>query len=370
MVEWKKLGEICTSLPKAIIKQGELCPDGIYPVINSGVSLYGRLNKYNNESNAFTLASRGEYAGFITYLRESFWAGGLCYPYRSVDENLYLTKFLYSFLKSKEAYIMNTLVMRGGIPALNKADVDKISIPIPSLSEQERIVGILDTFTASIDNLKEQIAQRRKQYEYYRDQLLDLEGKEGVEMKTLGEVCIKNSNIRWNSLSEDKSYKYIDLSSVSLITHKINEVSIINRNTAPSRAQQIVLEGDILLGTTRPTLKRYCQVPKYLTNQICSTGFCVYRADKTKLLNRWILHNIASEKFWVYCEGKQQGAGYPCLSNSDAFSFTIPLPPLEEQRRIVGILDTFESSITNLESQLAAREQQYEYYRNKLLMFE
>ena len=49
-------------------------------------------------------------------------------------------------------------------------------------------MGILDTFTASIDNLKEQIAQRRKQYEYYRDQLLDLEGKPGVEMKTLGEV--------------------------------------------------------------------------------------------------------------------------------------------------------------------------------------
>ena len=62
----------------------------------------------------------------------------------------------------------------------------EIIIPIPSLSEQERIVGILDTFTASIDNLKAQIAQRRKQYEYYRDQLLDLEGKEGVEMKTLG----------------------------------------------------------------------------------------------------------------------------------------------------------------------------------------
>ena len=62
--------------------------------------------------------------------------------------------------------------------------------PIPSLEEQTRIVGILDTFTSAIDNLKEQIAQRRKQYEYYRDQLLDLEGKPGVEMKTLGEILI------------------------------------------------------------------------------------------------------------------------------------------------------------------------------------
>ena len=76
----------------------------------------------------------------------------------------------------------------GSVKHLSAKVINSILIPIPSLEEQTRIVGILDTFTSAIDNLKEQIAQRRKQYEYYRDQLLDLEGKEGVEMKTLGEV--------------------------------------------------------------------------------------------------------------------------------------------------------------------------------------
>ena len=72
---------------------------------------------------------------------------------------------------------------------LSKDKFASILIPIPSLSEQTRIVEILDTFTASIENLKQQIAERRKQYEHYRDQLLDLEGKEGVEMKIVHTAC-------------------------------------------------------------------------------------------------------------------------------------------------------------------------------------
>ena len=76
----------------------------------------------------------------------------------------------------------------GSVKHLSAKVINTIIIPLPTLAEQARIVGILDTFSASIENLKEQIAQRRKQYEHYRDKLLDLEGKEGVEMKTLGEV--------------------------------------------------------------------------------------------------------------------------------------------------------------------------------------
>lgn len=126
MVEWKKLCEVCRPLNKSIIKQGDLIDNGRFPVVNSGVTLYGRFNQYNNEGNAFTFASRGEYAGFITFLTGRFWAGGLCYPYRSNDETFLTTKFIYQYLKRKERFVMDTLVMRGGIPALNKADVDKI----------------------------------------------------------------------------------------------------------------------------------------------------------------------------------------------------------------------------------------------------
>lgn len=191
-----------------------------------------------------------------------------------------------------------------------------------------------------------------------------------VEWKKLGEVCEKTSNIKWKDQAEDIIYKYIDLSSVSIDSHKVILTTEICKQNAPSRAQQIVNYNDILLGTTRPTLKRYCQVPSYLDNNICSTGFCIFRANKKYVLSRWLYHNIGSGKFWDYCELKQQGAGYPCLSNSDAFAYVIPVPSLSEQQRIVEQLDTFTSSIENLKEQIAQRRKQYEYYRDQLLDLE
>ncbi len=191
-----------------------------------------------------------------------------------------------------------------------------------------------------------------------------------VEWKKLGDVCEKTSNIKWKDQTDDKIYKYIDLSSVSLDSHKVIITTDICKQNAPSRAQQVVCANDILLGTTRPTLKRYCQIPSYLDKNICSTGFCIFRANKEYVLSRWLFHNIGSSKFWDYCELKQQGAGYPCLSNSDAFSYMIPTPSLSEQQRIVDILDTFTSSIDNLKQQIAQRRKQYEYYRDQLLDLE
>ncbi len=191
-----------------------------------------------------------------------------------------------------------------------------------------------------------------------------------VEWKKLGDVCEKTSNIKWKDQTDDKIYKYIDLSSVSLDSHKVIITTDICKQNAPSRAQQVVCANDILLGTTRPTLKRYCQIPSYLDKNICSTGFCIFRANKEYVLSRWLFHNIGSSKFWDYCELKQQGAGYPCLSNSDAFSYMIPTPSLSEQQRIVDILDTFTSSIDNLKQQITQRRKQYEYYRDQLLDIE
>ena len=180
-VEWKPLGDICISLKKGTLKQGELISEGAYPVINSGREWYGFYNAYNNDADAFVIAARGEYAGFVSYIATKFWAGGLCYPYRSIKEDVILTKFIYYYLKNIEQSIMNVLVARGSIPAINKSDVDKIQIPIPPLEEQERIVSILDKFYALVNDisvgLPAEIEARRKQYEYYRNKLLTFKNR-------------------------------------------------------------------------------------------------------------------------------------------------------------------------------------------------
>ncbi len=393
MVEWKKMWEITAwdkkfqgvekYMQKTIIPYKYLLAKDLFAlsVPNGNIKLLstGVQEGWTSEELAGDLISEGEVVTIpwgkspgaqnpVKYFKGRFITGDNRIA-TSLDTNILNNKFLYYWMYSN-SNLIETFYRGAGIQHPSMFKVLNMSIPIPSLSEQNRIVGILDTFTDSIENLKQQIAQRRKQYEFYRDQLLDLEGKEGVEMKTLGEICLKTSNIKWKNEDINSTYSYVDLSSVDIETHIILSFNYINKNNAPSRAQQIVKFGDVLLGTTRPTLKRFTEIPFSLDNQICSTGFCVFRANTDKVLSRWIFHNIGKSKFWKYCEVNQQGAGYPCLSNADAFNFSIPLPPLSEQQRIVSILDTFESSISNLEAQLAQRQKQYEYYRNKLLTFE
>ncbi|WRC79069.1 restriction endonuclease subunit S [Helicobacter pylori] len=178
-VEFRKLGEVCESTNKKTLKISEVSEvknKGMYPVINSGRDLYGYYHDFNNDGENITIASRGEYAGFINYFNEKFFAGGLCYPYKVKDTNELLTKFLYFYLKTNEIQIMENLVSRGSIPALNKADIETLTIPIPPLEIQQEIVKILDQFsvltTDLLAGIPAEIEARKKQYEYYREKLL------------------------------------------------------------------------------------------------------------------------------------------------------------------------------------------------------
>lgn len=192
----------------------------------------------------------------------------------------------------------------------------------------------------------------------------------GVEYICLQDCTQKVDNIKWNESKE--KYYYIDLSSVDIATSQIQNCQIITQDTAPSRAQQIVKLNDVLLGTTRPMLKRYCMIDETYAGHICSTGFCVLRANH-RVLPRWIYHVITSTDFFAYVEKNQKGTSYPSISDLAVKSYKIPVPPLEVQREIVRILDHFTELTTELEekltAELTARKKQYAYYRNKLLTF-
>lgn len=198
------------------------------------------------------------------------------------------------------------------------------------------------------------------------EELIEKLCPDGVEYKEINDCTIKVQNIKWKSyVGEDK--QYIDLSSVDRERNIITETQNINADTAPSRAQQIVMKDDIILGTTRPMLKRYCIIPEKYDGEICSTGFCVLRA-KTDIINpRWLYHNITTNNFFAYVEKNQQGTSYPAISDTIVKAFKLPVPPLEVQREIVRILDNFTFLTTELAAELAARQKQYEYYRDKLL---
>ena len=198
------------------------------------------------------------------------------------------------------------------------------------------------------------------------DELLQELCPDGVEYLPIKKCIEKIGKIKWTDEGAD-TYQYIDLSSVDRDTHLIGDTITINKDNAPSRAQQMVASGDILLGATRPMLKRFCMVNEEYNGQICSTGFCVLRAKETIILKRWLYHQISSSKFFEHVEKFEKGASYPAISDADVKAFVIPVPPLEVQREIVRVLDSFTLLTAELTAELTARKKQYEFYRDTLL---
>ena len=194
---------------------------------------------------------------------------------------------------------------------------------------------------------------------------------EDTEVRSLKDITVSTESIKWNKAS-GINYQYIDLSSVDRDTNSITETVSINAENAPSRAQKVVYENDIVFATTRPTLKRYTIITDKYDGQIVSTGYCVLRASK-EVLPKWIYYNIAKSEFNDFVEKNQRGASYPAISDSKVKQFQIPIPPLPEQRRIVAVLDKFDALVNDisvgLPAELAARRQQYAHYRDRLLSF-
>ena len=278
-------------------------------------------------------------------------------------------KFLsYSTLTDSFFNQKRKVVVGVKVSGIKPEQLAKIKIYLPSLSEQERIVDILDTFTSSIDNLKQQIAQRRKQYEYYRDQLLDLEGKEGVEMKTISEVAKNFTGLTYKPefLSETGT---LVLRSSNIDEDKLVFVdNVYVQMDIPPRA--IVEENDILI-CVRNGSKRLVGKAAMITKDAEGMAFGAFMT----ILRCFDINSKFLFFVWQSTKVKMQYKGDEAMpiaqiTAKDFQRIIIPVPPISEQQRIVSILDTFEASIQNLEAQLSQREKQYEYYRNKLLTFE
>ena len=203
------------------------------------------------------------------------------------------------------------------------------------------------------------------------EELIQQHCPDGVEYKRLEDICFATSNIKWKNTNEH--YEYIDLTSVDIDTHAIVDTTKINSETAPSRAQQIVKQGDVIFATTRPTQMRVCLIPQKYDGAICSTGYCVLRPDNTKVLSSFLFYILSIEDFKRYLEQKQTMGNYPAISNKLLKEYAIPVPSLAEQQRIVDILDRFNTLTTDitagLPAEIEARRKQYEYYRDQLLTF-
>ena len=352
-VEWKKLGDVCDfKRGKTITAKDAI--DGDIPVIAGGQAPSYYHNEANRIGESITIAGSGAYAGYISYWNQPIFVSDAF----TVEPKEFLKhKYLFYWLKRNQERIF--AAQKGaGVPHVHGKDLANFLIPLPTLAEQARIVGILDTFSASIENLKEQIAQRRKQYEHYRDKLLDLEGKEGVEMKTLGEVgdiCMCKRILKEQTTNNNDDIPFFKIGTFGGIADAFISKELFEEyKTKYSYEILISAAGTIGRSVVFDGKEAYFQ-----------DSNIVWIANNEKLVtNRFLYY------FYQIAEWKTDGGTIKRLYNYNLKNTPIPLPSLQEQSRIVSILDTFEASIANLEAQLKERQKQYEYYRNKLLTFE
>ena len=370
-VKFDELGVICKSLTKGTLKQEDLIDKGAYPVVNSSRDYYGFYNKYNNEANAFTIASRGEYAGFVKFIDCKFWAGGLCYPYTSKDEDYILTKFIFYFLKSIEKKNMDILVARGSIPALNKSDFDKVKVPVPSIEVQREIVRILDSFTL----LTAELTARKKQYEFYRDFLLNFnEDQSEIEWDIIDNIFImkngytpskankdfwENGTISWYRMEDIRENGRILSESIQKITPQA------------VKGGKLIPKNSIIVATTATIGEHALAIAdSFLMNQQF-TSFTIRELLKDKLDIKFVFYYFF--KICEWCKQNTNSSSFPSVDMAKLKKVKFPIPSPQTQQKVVEILDKFDTlvnSITDgLPREIELRHKQYEYYREKLLNF-
>lgn len=144
----------------------------------------------------------------------------------------------------------------------------------------------------------------------------------------------------WNPASKpDEIFVYVDLSSVSQVEKTIVASGPLRGSVAPSRARQLIKTGDVLVSTVRPNLNGVASVSEDYDGATASTGFCVLRPRPERLHSSYLMHWVRTPQFVDLMVRQATGASYPAVSDRIVKSSLIPLPPLDEQRRIAAILD-------------------------------
>lgn len=155
----------------------------------------------------------------------------------------------------------------------------------------------------------------------------------------------------------DREFQYVDVSAVSHDTLSVVDPSTIRGADAPSRARKLIKAGDIIFATVRPALKRVAIVPHNLDDQLCSTAFCVIRADPSLADAGFLFFTTAYDAFVKRVSEHQRGSSYPAITDAQVLNQWIPLPPLPEQRAIAEVLRAVQRAKEATEKFIAAARQ-------------
>lgn len=251
------------------------------------------------------------------------------------------------FFQRKRAYVHGTKVME-----IKKDDLAKIVVPVPPLPVQEEIVRILDSFSSLEAELEAELEARRKQYAYYRNELLTFD----------------RERVQWL---------------------KLGEAAFINKGTYITKKQVIPGNIPVILGGVEPAYwhseSNHDGEGIVISRSGANAGFASYWNEPIFVSDGFVLDATPGidMRFLFHVLKKQQaklhsmkrGSGVPHINSKMlANNVAIPVPPLEEQQHVVSILDRFDKLTNDLSSglpaEIEARRKQYEYYRDRLLSFD
>lgn len=379
-VEWKKLGEVCEILDsqrrpvektkRSIGKYPYYGANGIQDYVddflfNGTFLLVGEDGSVINKDNS----------PILNWATGKIWVNNHAHILSERKEIMSL-RFLYFVLSVKDI----SKLVRGVPPKLNQVNLRNIEIPVPPLPIQQDIVRILDTFTELTANLQTELDARKKQYAYYRDCLLNFEGVDGVEWKKLGEIGLFYGGLSGKTKKdfEEGNAKYVTYSNIfNNIAVNLNINDVVN--ILPGEKQNVIAYGDVIFTGSSETPDECGMssvVTEIINEPIYLNSFCFgFRLNNLSLYEPGFLkflfrsNNIRNE-----IKKTANGVTRYNISKKLFSQIEIPIPPLPEQRRIVAILDHFETLVNDLSvglpAELDARRKQYEYYRDKLLTFD
>ncbi|AVT91646.1 TPA: restriction endonuclease subunit S [Klebsiella quasipneumoniae subsp. quasipneumoniae] len=369
-VEWVALGSIADIGTGSSNRQDE-SDNGTYPFFVRSKNIL-KSDTFEFDEVAIVIPGEGGVGDIFHYVEGKYALHQRAYRI-SIQSNSLITKFVYHFmLSSFKQYILMKSVGATAI-SIRKPMLEGFQVPIPcpdqpekSLAIQSEIVRILDKFTALTAELTAELTMRKKQYNYYRDQLLSLEEDE-IEWKALDDVCafisaggdvpensvkgqVKPTNeypypIYANATDEKGLYGYTD-------SYKIDSDAV----TISARGAKVGYH-TVRDAKFTPIIRLIVLVAN---KNLVRTRYLNYVLDMTAI-------------------GGTDG-GIPQLTVPMVKKITVPIPfasnpnrSLAEQDRIIAILDKFEiltNSISEgLPREINLRQKQYEYYRDLLLSF-
>lgn len=370
-IEYKMLTDVCKISRGIRVTRNQLADCDKYPVYQNSMTPLGFYKKNNCTANTVFIISAGA-AGEIGYSKIDFWAADDCLYFECPD---YLqSRFLYFALLCKQDYLFSR-VRKASVPRLSRSIVEQLKIPVPPLPVQAEIVRILDKFTELTTKLAAELAAelaaRKKQYEYYRNKLLS--SAKNSSIVRLGDICTLITKGTTPNYFTSSGISFIKTESFVESTVDENRLSFIDKETHLGPLKRSILkENDILITIAGATIGKSVIVPLRVLPANTNQALAIIRLNN-KIMVKYVYYILQSCFMKEYLLTNIKGSAQPNLSLKQLNEFRFPLPIKSEQERIVSILDRFDKLCNDisedLPAEIAARQKQYEYYRDKLLTF-